>query len=77
MPIVTLTCSFPDQHSTCTSKLCECDCHNTTPAKVKLAEARERAHAAVKHFDWQPDLARTQAAIEALTQYEQHLKEQQ
>jgi len=45
------------------------------PTVSLLTKARERAHEAVKKFDRKPDLANTQAAIEALSKYEQHLKE--
>jgi hypothetical protein len=46
-----------------------------TQTPILLTQARERAHAAVKAFDHRPDLTRVVAAIEALSQYEQHLKE--
>lgn len=74
MPLVTLGCAY-EKHSGCTSTICECDCHSTVPAKKAKAVAREAAHQAVKGFDIKPDLAHTKAAIEALTEYEQHLKE--
>lgn len=38
--------------------------------------AREAAHQAVKEFDHGPNLQNTTAAIEALSEYEQHLKEE-
>lgn len=38
--------------------------------------AREAAHQAVKAFDLAPNIQNTSAAIEALGEYEQHLKEE-
>lgn len=38
--------------------------------------AREAAHQAVKAFDLAPNIQNTTAAIEALGEYEQHLKEE-
>lgn len=83
MPVMTFACSRPDSYGTphkCTSKVCECDCHKDTAvlrqeAQAKRIETRERAHAAVRDFDRVPDLTNTQAAILALQQYEQALKE--
>ena len=45
-------------------------------AARKRNQAREAAHQAVKAFDLKPDWDNTTAAIEALSEYEQHLKEQ-
>lgn len=44
-------------------------------AKARFA-AREAAHQAVKAFDLAPNIQNTTAAIEALAEYEQHLKEE-
>lgn len=41
-----------------------------------MRAARERAHQAVKEFDLAPNIQNTTAAIEALSEYELHLKEE-
>lgn len=48
---------------------------DTDAVKARFA-AREAAHQAVKAFDLAPNIQNTTAAIEALSEFEQHLKEE-
>lgn len=78
--IVSLACAH-DQHDKCTNPGCECDCHKDTETLVGEMRQRRRSHREIAHhsvmvFDHNPNLSNTQAAILALQQYENTLKEQ-
>lgn len=73
-PIMTMAC-IHNHYAECKSSICECQCHQPD-AKEKWRAAREAAHQAVKAFDLAPNIQNTTAAIEALAEYEQHLKEE-
>lgn len=85
MALHSFACSYGNHSECIRAKACECECHKgdlapvlaLTPIINRMVDARERAHEAVKLFDHRPDLPNTTAAIEALANYEQILKEQQ
>ena len=75
--LMTMNCMHNHYAGKCTSRLCECTCHrDPEEGKKRLRAAREAAHQAVKAFDLAPNIQNTTAAIEALSEYEQHLKEE-
>ena len=87
-PVKTIAC-LHDNHGNCDrgDERCSCTCHPwmkphdfkpdwDTEAVKRRFEAREAAHQAVKAFDLAPNIQNTTAAIEALSEYEQHLKEE-
>ena len=81
MTIISLACgTHKPQHEHCSVAGCVCHCHATRPVlgggdPEARARAREAANLALLEFTTNPDLTRTEMAIKALTEYEQHLKE--
>jgi hypothetical protein len=67
--LMTLNCIHNHYAGPCTSKLCNCECHQPKETPSLLHTYREEAHQAVKAFDLKPSPETASVAIAALQMF--------